>query len=117
MLRCAVISTLNLFSAKWKPCILSHLMQESLRFSELKKRIPDITKKMLSQHLTELENDNLVSRRVYSEKPVKVIYAITEKGESLKDIFRMLEEWGLKHQENTMSIQTMLSITEENRVD
>ncbi len=69
----------------------------------VKKRISKIAKKLLYQPLTELKNNNMVSRRVYSEKPVKVIYSIIEKDKSLKEIFRILEEWGLKHEKNTMS--------------
>jgi DNA-binding HxlR family transcriptional regulator len=109
MQRCAVISTLKLFSAKWKPCILSHLLKEPARFGALKRKIPNITKKMLSQHLTELEKDGLINRNVFTKKPLKVVYSLTQKGQSLERIFVELEHWGLQHQSDVESIEVMLS--------
>lgn len=108
MQRCAVISTLKLFSAKWKPCILSHLLNEPVRFGALKRKIPNVTKKMLSQHLTELEEDGLVSRNVYTKKPLKVVYSLTKKGQSLERIFIELEHWGLQHETGVKSMEEML---------
>ena len=108
MQKCAVISTLKLFSAKWKPCILSHLMQGSLRFSALRRRIPNVTKKMLSEHLAELEKDGLIDRNVHTKKPLKVVYSLTKKGQSMKHIFIELERWGLQHEIEAKPMQEML---------
>ena len=110
MQKCAVISTLKLFSAKWKPCILSHLMQGSLRFCALKRKIPNITKKMLSQHLTELEKDGLINRNVHTKKPLKVVYSVTKKGQSLEHLFVELERWGLEHEIEAKPMQEMLLV-------
>ena len=85
--QCAVIATLKLFSAKWKPCILSHLMVKERRYSELMRLIPNITKKMLTEHLKDLESDGLIRREVFPSIPPQVTYYITTKGISLEDIF------------------------------
>jgi DNA-binding HxlR family transcriptional regulator len=87
---------------KWKLIILWHLTQETLRFSELTKKIPGITQKMLTQQLREMERDSLVTRKVYAQIPPKVEYSITEHGRSLNQVLAALGEWGEKHQKQQM---------------
>ncbi len=106
--RCALIGALKLFSAKWKPCILSYLLQENKRFGELLKLIPNINKKMLVQHLKELEADGLIQRKVYPEIPPKVEYFLTEKGRSLGPVFETINQWGVEHLENVFSMEEMM---------
>lgn len=95
---CQVDSALDIIVGKWKPIILLHLMKDgTMRFSELKRSIPEITQKMLTKHLRELENEDIVKRVVYPQVPPKVEYSITEYGRSLEEILVAMHEWGTKH--------------------
>lgn len=89
-------ATLEVIGGKWKLLILCHLNCESgpKRTSELKKKIPDITQKMLTQQLRELEEDGIVKRTVYNQVPPKVVYEMSEFGLSLKSLLDQLDEWG-----------------------
>jgi len=89
-------ATLDVLGGKWKTLILCHLSYGSKRTSELKKAMPGITQKMLTQQLRELEDDGIIFRTVYNQVPPKVVYEMTEVGESLKAILDQLCEWGEK---------------------
>ncbi len=92
---CTFELTLELIGGKWKPLILWHLCEfGTMRFSELKKTIPSVTQKMLTQQLRELEDDKLVHREVYPQVPPKVEYSLTELGESLIPMLKTMNEWG-----------------------
>ena len=92
---CPVERVLNVFSGKWKPSIIYHLEQEGpLRFGELSNIIPEVTKRMLTQQLRELERDGLIKRTDYNEKPLRVDYQLTQLGASLQPIGLALESWG-----------------------
>ncbi|MDL4839972.1 winged helix-turn-helix transcriptional regulator [Aquibacillus sp. LR5S19] len=87
--------TLSIIEGKWKLIILCHLgLIGTRRFGELRKLIPTITQKMLTNKLRELEQDGVVHREVYPVVPPKVEYSLTEQGKSLHPILHMLEEWG-----------------------
>lgn len=94
---CPVRNTLLVIGGKWKVMILYMLMEKTHRFSELKRTIPKITQKMLTQQLRELEKDGLVSRKVYPEVPPKVEYSLTEFGATLKPVFKTMYRWGNEH--------------------
>src|SRR6266542_3278570 len=81
--RCAVIGTLKIFATKWKPCILCYLAENPMRYNELYRIIPNISRKMLSQHLKELERDDLIVRCECDKKLQRVEYKLSEKGTSL----------------------------------
>ena len=98
---CHLNTTLEVIGGKWKLVILWHLSRETLRFSELEKRITGITQKMLSQTLKELEKDRLISRKVYAVVPPKVEYSITDHGVSLEKVLQELDKWGELHQIST----------------
>lgn len=68
-----------------------------MRFGELKRRIPTVTQKMLTQQLKEMEGDGFVERRVFAEVPPKVEYRLTDLGKSLKPVLHALSEWGETH--------------------
>lgn len=91
---CNVEHTLKVIGGKWKIIILWHLSQSTLRFSELERKIPGITQKMLTSSLRELENDRLVIRTVYPEVPPRVEYAISPHGISLNTVLKELDRWG-----------------------
>jgi DNA-binding HxlR family transcriptional regulator len=86
--------TLDLIGGKWKIFILWLLRDSILRFSELKRKIPKITQKMLTQQLRELESDGLVHRKVYAQVPPKVEYSLTDLGKSFLHILRAIHKWG-----------------------
>lgn len=95
---CPVDATLQLIGGKWKGIILYHLMKKNtLRFGELKKSLPTVTQRMLTKQLRELEDDKLVTRKIYPEVPPKVEYTLTDYGASLRDIIKALEAWGKKN--------------------
>lgn len=94
---CPVNLTADIIGGKWKPIIIFHLEGHTRRFGELQKLIPGMTKKMLTQHLRELERDGVVHRKVYAEVPPRVEYSLTRHGESLKPILKLMSAWGTKH--------------------
>lgn len=83
-----------LLSNKWKPLVLFHLLEGPLRSVELQKTLHDVSNKMFTQTVRDLERDGLILRKVYPEVPVRVEYALTELGQSLEGILRDLDEWG-----------------------
>ena len=89
--------TADIIGGKWKPLILFYLEGGTRRFGELRKLIPGMTKKMLTQHLRELERDEVIHREVYAVVPPKVEYSLTKHGESLKPILKLMSAWGTKH--------------------
>ncbi|MGX7197754.1 winged helix-turn-helix transcriptional regulator [Enterococcus olivae] len=91
-------TALDIISGKWKPIILFHLMEtDKLRFSELQRSIPEITKKMLTSQLRELEAHQIVYRKVYQQVPPKVEYSLTDYGSSLIPLLVSMRSWGRKH--------------------
>ncbi|OGR11415.1 MAG: HxlR family transcriptional regulator [Desulfobacterales bacterium RIFOXYA12_FULL_46_15] len=92
---CAVELTLQVIGGKWKPIILYHLFNDGIRrFGELKQAMPNITQKMLTQQLRELEQDGLVNRHVYAEVPPKVEYSLSEFGLTILPVLQSLSQWG-----------------------
>lgn len=91
--------TLEVVCGKWKGVILCKLLEGTLRFGELKKAIPKISQKVLTEQLRELEDDNLVKRVVYNEVPPKVEYSLTAYGKVLRPLLNDLAKWGEKHVE------------------
>lgn len=95
---CLVNSTLDIISGKWKLIILYHLMPDkTLRFNALKRLIPDITQRMLTKQLRELEQSDIITRTVYPEVPPRVEYAVTDYGRTLQPVLDMMHEWGAAH--------------------
>lgn len=95
---CSVEATLSVIGGRWKPVIIFLLLQnEFLRFGELKKIIEGVTQRMLTNQLRELENDNIISRKVYAEVPPRVEYSLTEYGRSLEPIMVAMRDWGYEH--------------------
>ncbi|GIP40152.1 putative HTH-type transcriptional regulator YtcD [Paenibacillus sp. J31TS4] len=93
----SVEATLEVIGGKWKCVILCHLTHGKKRTSELKRLMPDITQKMLTQQLRELEEDGVINRNVYQQIPPKVEYELSEYGWSLQGILDSLCAWGEKH--------------------
>jgi DNA-binding HxlR family transcriptional regulator len=95
--KCPIETVIHVLGGKWKPTILWLLLDSVKRFSELEKRIPGITQKMLAQHLREMENDGLITRTIYPSVPPKVEYALSEYGETLVPVMQTMCDWGENH--------------------
>ncbi|MFI3326476.1 MAG: helix-turn-helix domain-containing protein [Clostridia bacterium] len=91
---CPVETTLTLISDKWKILILRDLLTGTKRFGELKKSVAGISQKVLTTNLRQMEENDLVNRKVYAEVPPRVEYSLTELGFSLKPILSAMEIWG-----------------------
>ena len=94
---CPVTATLSIIGGKWKAVILYCLSFGERRFGEIAVRIPNISRKVLSSQLKELENDGLISRTQYKEIPPRVEYALTERGKSLDPVLSAMATWGDAH--------------------
>ncbi len=91
---CPVASTVQLIGNKWKLLIIRNLLKGAQRFTELKKGVPGISQKVLTDNLRSLESDGIVYREVFAEVPPKVIYSLTEIGQSLLPIINAMADWG-----------------------
>jgi DNA-binding HxlR family transcriptional regulator len=89
-----VAYVMNIIGGKWKPIIIWAIHSGHNRFGELQRQIPHITKKMLTNQLRELENDNIITRTVYPVVPPKVEYAISNKGRLLGPLLMLMCEVG-----------------------
>jgi len=95
---CGLNVTLSMLSGKWKPVILYHLFHnESIRFTELWRIIPKVAKKVLLEHLRQLEADQLIVREEKHTFPPEVNYRISEKGRTLGPILSTMETWANEH--------------------
>ena len=94
---CPVSATLKVIGGKWKPLILYFISVDVNRFGLLQRMMPGCSKRMMTTQLRELEKDGIINRKVFAEVPPKVIYSLTETGESLRPIFRELSKWGIKN--------------------
>lgn len=95
---CPIATTLDVIGGKWKVHILCILSDGKMRTNEIKREIPNITQKVLTQQLRQLEADGIIYRTVYQEVPPKVEYTLSEYGKSLMQIMNDLFEWGKDHQ-------------------
>ena len=91
---CPVEATLSLLDGKWKGVILFHLMEGTLRFNEIRRKLPAVTQRMLTKQLRELEESGLVSRTVFPVVPPRVDYALTPLGARLRPIIKAMAVWG-----------------------
>lgn len=97
---CPVELTLLLISNKWKVLIIRDLLDGTKRFSELKKSINNISQKVLTSNLREMEENNLLTRKVYPEVPPRVEYTLTDIGYSLKTLLDDMDKWGTWYREH-----------------
>ena len=94
---CPIKTTLDVIGGKWKPLILFYLKGGPTRFSDLRRSIPEVTQKMLTDRLRELEHDGIVHREIYPQVPPKVEYSLTAYGQTLSPVLEAMAAWGLKH--------------------
>ncbi len=92
--KCPVEVTIGLVDGKWKAMIIYHLMDGMKRFNELRRLMPEVTQRIMTNQLRELERDGLVARTVYAEVPPKVEYRLTELGRSMRPMMLEMLRWG-----------------------
>lgn len=109
--QCSVIAALKVFATKWKPCILVYLAERPLRYNELYRIIPNISRKMLSLHLKEMETDQVIIRSQYDTKLQRVEYTLSDKGRSLLPLLEQLQDWGMENLKNVVSMREMIDNT------
>lgn len=97
---CSVEATLDVIGGKWKGVVLFHLLEKTRRFNELRRLLPNVTQRVLTLQLRELEADGLIHREIYAEIPPRVEYSLTEFGRTLEPIIVLLREWGDDYQRN-----------------
>jgi DNA-binding HxlR family transcriptional regulator len=92
---CAVEACLEVIGGKWKGVILHHLMTRGvLRFNEIQRLKPNLSPRILTAQLRELEQDGVIVRKVYPVVPPKVEYSLSKAGESLKPLIKAMQDWG-----------------------
>ena len=95
---CPVATTVQLIGSKWKLLILRNLLARPWRFNELQKNLEGISQKVFTDSLRSMEEDGLVTRRVYPEVPPRVEYSLSPLGESMRPIIAAMEQWGTAYQ-------------------
>ncbi len=91
---CPVETTLSLISDRWKVLIIRDLLDGTKRFGELRKSVGCISQKVLTANLRAMEQDGLLTRRIYAEVPPRVEYTLTETGMSLRPVLDAMQSWG-----------------------
>jgi DNA-binding HxlR family transcriptional regulator len=91
---CPVEATLERIGGKWKGIVLYHLLEGTKRYNELKRDVGNVSQRMLTKQLRELENDGLIVRKVFPVVPPHVEYSLSEKGRTLEPILLALRDWG-----------------------
>ncbi len=95
--KCSIEPALDVIGGKWKGIIIFHLLDGTKRFNEFRRLFPEVTQRMLTLHLRELERDGIITRKVYAEVPPKVEYNLTEFGKTLEPILLQMRDWGLHY--------------------
>lgn len=104
---CPVEATLSVIGGKYKAIILWHLIDGTLRFSELRRFLPQATPKMLTQQLRELEADGIIHREVYPVVPPKTEYSLTDYGKTLNPIVQAICAWGREYMADQIETDTI----------
>lgn len=95
---CPVTATMQVLGGKWKPILINAIyLTAPARFGELKRSVEGITQSMLTQQLRELEEDGIISRKIYAEIPPRVEYTLTEFGMTLSPIMQAMAKWGKEY--------------------
>ncbi len=92
---CCTSVTMGIIGGKWKSVILYHLIENTLRYTELRNKIPNVTERTLSLQLKDLDADGIIKRKVYTTKPpLKVEYSLTDFGKTLIPLLQSIANWG-----------------------
>jgi DNA-binding HxlR family transcriptional regulator len=102
---CPVMATMGVVGGKWKAILINRIYFDSpARFGALKRCLTGISQTMLTSQLRELEEDGIISRKIYAEIPPKVEYTLTEFGLTLAPIIQSMADWGIKHKLNKVGL-------------
>ena len=113
---CPVATMVLLVGNKWKLLIIRNLLADTSRFGELRNGIPGISQKVLTDNLRSLESDGLVVRTAYPEIPPRVEYSLSELGNTLRPLFKSMEEWGDSYKSYIASASGITSLKENNQM-
>ena len=94
---CPVETTIRIIGGRWRAAVLDQIFRGEKRFSELKRVIPGISQRMLSQQLRELQSAGILDRTVHPDTPPRVVYSATPLGESLRPLLESMCHWGKSH--------------------
>jgi DNA-binding HxlR family transcriptional regulator len=97
---CPVRATIDVIEGKWKPIVVNALKQGRLRFGQLRRHVPEATRKVLTDQLRELEQDQIIVRKVLGQKWERVEYALTPYGRTLVPVLTLMAKWGTKHKKS-----------------
>ncbi len=100
---CPMVLVQNIVSGKWKILILWYLSYSKLRFSDIQRKLPTVSQKVLSRQLKSMEEDNIISRKVYPVVPPKVEYSLTDTGKKLIPILEMMHQFGTEYLEGDLN--------------
>ncbi|WJJ14632.1 helix-turn-helix domain-containing protein (plasmid) [Prescottella equi] len=97
MLVCPVEVSIAVLGGAWKMTVVKHLLDGPLRYGELRRRVGDVTPRVLTRQLRDLEQDGIVHRQAYAEVPPRVEYSLTEAGQGLRGFVTELNRWGREY--------------------
>jgi DNA-binding HxlR family transcriptional regulator len=103
---CGLDAAVDIVGGKWKPLVLWALSEQPRRFGALRRELPGISEKVLTQQLRELERDGIVHREVHDQVPPKVVYSLTPLGRSLDHALQPLGDWGEQHLDHIIAVRT-----------
>ena len=112
LLGCGLTMTKEVLGGKWKTSLIYAISEGILRPSELQRAIPGSTKRVLNQQLKELEEFNILAKKIYHQLPPKVEYSLTGLGETVLPIIKMMNQWG---EHNRISLETVVKARSESR--
>ena len=100
---CPVRATIDVVEGKWKPIVVNALKPGTLRFGQLRRHVPEATRKVLTEQLRELERDQIIIRKVLGQRWERVEYALTAYGRTLVPVLTLMAKWGKKHKKYSHS--------------
>ena len=112
LLECGLTMTKEVLGGKWKTSLIYAISEGILRPSDLQRAIPGSTKRVLNQQLKELEEFHILNKKIYHQLPPKVEYTLTELGETVLPIIKMMNQWG---EHNRIPLETMIKSRSESR--
>jgi len=101
--KCPMVLVQDIVSGKWKILIMWYLSYSELRFSDIQRKLPNVSQKVLSRQLKSLEEDNIINRKVYPIVPPKVEYSLTDTGKKLIPILEMMHTFGAEYLEEGLN--------------
>jgi len=94
---CPVRPAIDVVEGKWKPIVVNALKPGRLRFGQLRRHVPEASRKVLTEQLRELEDDQIISRKAFGQRWERVEYELTAYGRTLVPVLTLMAKWGRKH--------------------